>query len=70
MFLPRDHEEFGAKKLSFVYCTTRIAFLVKMLNHDVEIFSFIARQSLKLDMKKRKYLLLLAFKEEISWGIN
>ena len=41
------------KKLSFVYYTTRIAFLVKMLNHDVEKFSFIARESLKLDMKKR-----------------
>ena len=53
IFLPRDHEGLGVKKLSFVYYTTRIAFLVKMLNHDVEKFSFIARESLKLDMKKR-----------------
>ena len=53
IFLPRDHGSLEVKKLSFVYYTTRIAFLVKMLNHDVEKFSFIARESLKLDMKKR-----------------
>ena len=53
IFLPRDHGGLGVKKLSVVYYTTRIAFLVKMLNHDVEKFSFIARESLKLDMKKR-----------------
>ena len=53
IFLPRDHGGLGVKKLSFVYYPTRIAFLVKMLNHDVETFSFIARESLKLDMKKR-----------------
>ena len=53
IFLPSDHEGLGVKKLSFIYYTTRIAFLVKMLNHDVEKFSFIARESLKLDMKKR-----------------
>ena len=65
IFLPSDHEGLGVKKLSFVYYTTRIAFLVKMLNHDVEKFSFIARESLKLDMKK-KTLHLLALKGEIS----
>ena len=54
IFLPHDHGGLGVKKLSFVYYTTRIAFLVKMLNHDVEKFSFIARKSSKLDMKKRK----------------
>ena len=53
IFLPRDHGGLGVKKLSFVYYTTRIAFLVKMLNHDVRRFSFIARESLKFDMKKR-----------------
>ena len=52
IFLPRDHGGLGVKKLSFVYYT-RIAFLLKMLNHDVEKFSFIAIESLKLDMKKR-----------------
>ena len=35
-----------------------------MLKHDVEKFSFIARESLKLDMKKRN-VTFLAFKEEI-----
>ena len=53
IFRPRDHGGLGVKKLSFVHYTTRIAFLVKMLNHDVEKFPFIARESLKLDMKKR-----------------
>ena len=51
MFLPRDHRGLRVKKLSFVYYTTRITLLVKMLNHDVEKFLFIARESLKLDMK-------------------
>ena len=54
MFLPRNHGGLGVKKLSFVYYTTRIAFLVKTLNHDFEKFSFIARESMKVDMKKRK----------------
>ena len=53
IFLPREHVGLGIKKLSFIYYTTRIAFLVKMLNHDVGNFMFIARESLKLDMKKR-----------------
>ena len=53
IFLPRDHGGLGVKKISFVYYTTRIAFLVKILNHVVEKFSFIVRESLKLDMKKR-----------------
>ena len=47
MFLPRDYGALGVKKLSFVYYTTRIAFFVKMLNHDVEKFSFVATKSLK-----------------------
>ena len=53
MFLPCNHGGLGVKQLSFVYYSTRIAFLVKILNHDVEKFSFIARESLELDMKKR-----------------
>ena len=53
IFLPHDHGGLGVKKLSFVYYTTVIAFLAKMLNH-VEKFSVIARESLKLDMKKKK----------------
>ena len=56
IFLPRDHGGLGVKKLYFVYCTTGIVFLAKMLNHNVEKFSFIARESLKLDMKKKRYI--------------
>ena len=52
MFLPRNHGRLGVKKLSFVYYTRRIAF--QMLNHNVEKCSVIARESMKLDMKKRK----------------
>ena len=39
--------------MSDVYRTTRLAFLVKMLNHDVPQFRNIARESLRLDMVKR-----------------
>ena len=53
IFLPLDHGGIKVRKLSFVYYTTRIAFLVKMLNHDVEKFSFVARESVRLDMQKR-----------------
>ena len=55
IFVPRDHGGLGVKKLSFALYTTRIAFLVKMLNHDIAKFSFIARESLKLDIKKRNF---------------
>ena len=53
IFFPRDHLGLGVKKLSFVYYTTSIAFLVKILNHVVKKFSLIARESLKLYMKKK-----------------
>ena len=56
MFLPRDHEGLVVKKISFAYYTTRIAFLVKMVNHDVVKISFIARESLELDMEKRNVI--------------
>ena len=39
--------------MSDVYRTTRLAFLVKMLNHDVPQFRNMARESLRLDMVKR-----------------
>ena len=53
MLLLIDHRGLPVKKLSFVYYTTRIAFLIKILNRDVEKFWFLARESLKLDMKKK-----------------
>ena len=43
----------GIKRISDVYRTTSLAFFIKMLNHDVEQFRNIARESLELDMKKR-----------------
>ena len=39
--------------MSDVYRTTRLAFLVKMLNHDVPQFRNMARESLRLDIVKR-----------------
>ena len=53
IFLPRENGGLGIKRISDVYRSTRLAFLIKMLNHDVMHFRHIARSSLELDMKKR-----------------
>ena len=53
IYVPRDVGGIGVKKVSDTYYVTRIAFLLKMLNHDVMDFRNLARKSLKLDMKKR-----------------
>ena len=53
IYLPRKLRGIGIKRISNVYRTTRLAFLIKMLNHPVQSFSYVARESLKLDMKKR-----------------
>ena len=56
IFLSRDIGGLGVKKLSDVYISTRVSFLLKMLNHSVEQFKHIARTSLALDMEKRGVL--------------
>ena len=53
IYLPRDDGGIGIKKISDVYYSTRISFLIKMLNHNIPDFKYVARQSLKLDMAKR-----------------
>ena len=53
IFLPRQYGGLGIKKISSIYYSTRLSFLVKMLNHEVPNFKHIARESLHLDMKKR-----------------
>ena len=53
IYLSREDGGIGVKKFSDVYYTTRISFLLKMLNHDVLDFRHVARESLKLDMAKR-----------------
>ena len=53
IFIPRLNGGLGIINLSDLYYTTRISFLIKMLNHEVENFRYIARESLKLDMIKR-----------------
>ena len=53
IYLSRLHAGIGVKQFSTVYYCTRVAFLTKMLNHNEKIFKNIARESLKLDMKKR-----------------
>ena len=53
LYLPREFGGIGIKKISDVYYSTRLAFLIKMLNHPVEQFRSIARESLNLDMRKR-----------------
>ena len=53
IFLPRTSGGIGVKLFSAVYYCTRVAFIVKMLNHNEESFRNISRKSLLLDMKKR-----------------
>ena len=52
IFLLRVNGGLGIKRISDVYYTKRVDFLIKMLNHDEENFPLIARESLKLDMIK------------------
>ena len=54
VLLPREHGGIGVKRVSDVYRSTRVAFLIKMLNHPQLQFKNIARQSLKLDVEKLK----------------
>ena len=53
IYLPREDGGIGIKRVSAVYRTTRIAFLLKMLNHEEDHFRNSARQSLSLDMLRR-----------------
>ena len=53
IYLPHEHGGIDVKRISDVYRSTRLAFLIKMLNHDVTQFKEVARYSLKLDMEKR-----------------
>ena len=53
IFLPRDNGGLGIKRISDIYYTTRLSFLIKMLNHHIKDFRHIARKSFELDMKKR-----------------
>ena len=52
IYLPREHDVISVKRISDIYRSTRLAFLIKMLNHDVTRFKEVARYSLKLDMEK------------------
>ena len=56
IYLPRTNGGLGIKKISRVYYVSRITFLLKMLNHDEDIFKNIAKNSLTLDMSKRGVL--------------
>ena len=52
-FQPKVRGGLGIRKPSIVYRTTRIAHLIKMLNHNEDNIRFLARNSLVLDMYKR-----------------
>ena len=54
IYLSRLHGGIGVKQFSTVYYCTPVAYTTKILNHNEEIFKNIARESLKLDMKKRR----------------
>ena len=56
IYLPRKNGGIGIKRISDVYRSTRIAFLIKMINHSEKHFQNIARESLNLDFKKRKII--------------
>ena len=53
IYLPREHAAIGVKRISDVYRSAKLVFLIKMLNHDVIQFKEVARHSLKLAMEKR-----------------
>ena len=53
IFLSRSHGGVDVKLFSSVYYCTRVSFIVKMLNHNVQIFRNITQNSLDLDMRKR-----------------
>ena len=53
IFLSRSHGGIAAKLIPSVYYCTRVSFIVKMLNHDVENFRSITQSPLDLDMRKR-----------------
>ena len=52
-YLPREHDGIGVKLISDVYRSTRLAFLIKMLNRDVIQFKQVVRYSLKSYTEKR-----------------
>ena len=52
IYIPRDEGGLGIKQVSDIYYTTRLAFIVKMLNHDVIDFRYLTRQLLGIDMCK------------------
>ena len=70
IFFPREHGGLGIKKISNIYYTTRIAYLVKMLNHNVDKFKFIARRSVKLAMKRRKVSLTDSENNFLGYELN
>ena len=53
IYLPHEDGGTGIKRVSAVYRTTRIAFLIKMLNPEEVHLRNSARQSLSLDMLRR-----------------
>ena len=70
IFLPREKGGLGIKSVSYVYYTTRVSYLVKMLNHEVEKFRNIARESFKLDMRKRNVHLTNSPENFLGYEIN
>ena len=53
IYLPREHGGIDVKRISDVYCWTKLALLTKMLYHDVSQFKEVTIHYLQLDMKKR-----------------
>ena len=70
IYLSRLHGGTDVKQFSSVYYCTRVAFIMKMLNHNEEIFKNIARESLKLGMKKRGIKTSNAVSNFLGYEVN
>ena len=71
IYLSSLHGGIGVKQFSTVYhyCTS-VAFITRMLNRNEEIFKNIARESLKLDMKKRGINTSYAVNNVLGYKVN
>ena len=71
IYLSSLHGGIGVKQFSTVYhyCTS-VAFITRMLNRNEEIFKNIARESLKLDMKKRGINTSYAVNNVLGYEVN
>ena len=69
-FVDRLNVGLGIKRPSHVYRAAHISNLMIMLNHEEENIRFIARESLKLDMKSRGVIVTDAERNFLGYSID